>query len=284
MQEAELEHELQPWVRWFARIGFVARGIVYALIGYFALRSAIGDGQPSGSGGVFANLDSTAIGSALLALLAAGLSCLVLWRIAQVTFGLMLKGKSFAARLAIRFGWACSGIFYAGLVVDVLYRLFKKGPSDHGHALGRLTAWTMHLSLGRVLIAGVGIGILAYAGWQLYRAASVRVVKRLQTRPRHGPWATPVWLVIAISEFGVLARGVVLAMVGVTLVATALHHASNRTQGFSRALESLREHAYGQWLLGAVAAGLMAYAVFQFAMAGWRRLDADKPESSHLDT
>ncbi|MEO6967754.1 MAG: DUF1206 domain-containing protein [Rhodanobacteraceae bacterium] len=275
MREQEVERELQPWVRWLARTGFVARGIVYGLIGFFALRSAIGYGQPSGSGGVFANIDSNALGSALLALLAAGLCCLVLWRAAQVVFGLMLEGKSLAVNLAIRFGWLCSGLFYAGLVTDVLYRLFAKGPSDHGHTLARLTGWTMHLPLGRLVIAGVGIGILVYAGWQLFRAASVRVVKRLQNRPRRQPWTPAVWLVIVVSEFGVLARGLVFIMVGGFLVAAAWQYRPNHSQGFSRALESLRDQPYGQWLLGAVALGLMAYAVFQFAMACWRRLGSD---------
>lgn len=280
MQEPELERELQPWVRWFARIGFIARGVVYALVGYFALRSAIGYGQPSGSGGVFANIDSNLLGSALLALLAAGLCCLVLWRAAQVAFGLMLEDKSRAANLAIRFGWLCSGLFYAGLVADVLYRLFAKGRSDHGRTLARLTGWTMHLPLGRLVIAGIGIGILAYAAWQLYRTASVRVVKRLQQRPRHWPWAAEAWLVIAISEFGVLARGLVFALAGMFLVAAAWQYQPKQSQGFSRALQSVREQSYGQWLLGAIAIGLMAYAVFQFAMARWRRIETDRPKGS----
>lgn len=285
MQEPELERELDPWVRWFARIGFVARGTVYALIGYFALRSAIGYGQPAGSGGVFAEIDSNLLGSALLALLAVGLTCLVLWRVAQVLFGLMLEGKSLPANLAIRFGWSCSGLFYAGLTADVLYRLFAKGRSNHGHTLARLTGWTMqHLPLGRLVIAGVGIGILVYAGWQLYRTASVRVVKRLQKRPRHQPWTVPVWLVIAISEFGVLARGLVFAIVGILLLAAAWQYQPKQSQGFSRALESVHKQAYGQWLLGAIAMGLMAYAVFQFAMARWRRVEAAEPDRWHRDT
>lgn len=281
VQEPELERELDPWVRWFARIGFIARGIVYALVGYFALRSAIGYGQPSGSGGALANIDSNPLGSALLALLAVGLACLVLWRAAQVAFGLMLEGKSLAANLAIRFGWSCSGLFYAGLTAYVLYRLIAKGRSNHGHTLARLTGWTMqHLPLGRLVIAGIGIGILVYAGWQLYRTATVRVVKRLQKRPRRPPWAAATGLVIAISEFGVLARGLVFAIVGLLLVMAAWQYQPKQSQGFSGALESVHDQAYGPWLLGAVAIGLMAYAVFQFAMACWRRVEANQPGGS----
>lgn len=285
MSESVIERELDPWVRWFARIGFIARGTVYALVGYFALRSAIGYGQPSGSGGALANIDSNPVGHALLALLAGGLFCLVLWRAAQVLFGLMLEGKSRAANIAIRFGWSCSGLFYAGLTADVLYRLFAKGRSDHGHSQARLTGWAMHhLPLGRWLIAGVGIGILVYAGWQLYRIASVRVVKRLQKRPRHWPWAAEAWLVIAISEFGVLARALVFVLVGMFLVAAAWKYQPQHSRGFSGALESIRAQAYGQWLLGAVAIGLMAYAVFQLAMARWRRIETDESGHRHRDT
>lgn len=281
MREAELERELAPWMRWFARIGFAARGVVYAMIGYFALRSALGYGQPSGSGGVFANIDSTVQGRALLALLAVGLACLVLWRVAQVAFGIKLEDKPLAANLAIRFGWSCSALFYAGLTADVVYRLFAKGPSDHGRSLARMTGWTMHrLPLGRFVIAGIGIGILVYAGWQLYRAATVRVVKRLQKRPRQQPWTVPVWLVVAVSEFGVLARGLVFAIVGIFLLAAAWQYQPRQSQGFSRALQSIHKQAYGQWLLGAIAIGLFAYAVFQFAMVLWRQLESTGPRTA----
>lgn len=284
MDEPELESELDPWVHWFARIGFLSRGTVYALIGYFALRSAIGLGRPSSSSGAFANIASTATGSALLALLAVGLACLVLWRASQIAFGLMLERKSLAARIAIRFGWACSGVFYCGLIADVLYRLFAKGQPDHGHSLAKVTGWTMRLPLGQFIAAGVGIGILAYAMWQLYRTATVRVVQRLQKRPRSGPRALEAWLVIAVSEFGVLARALVLALVGLLLVVAAWQYQPQHSRGFSGALEFVRDRAGGGWLLGAIAVGLMAYAVFQLAMARWRRIDADPPEYWHRDT
>lgn len=284
MDEPELESELDPWVHWFARIGFLARGTVYALIGYFALRSAIGHGRPSSSSDAFADIASTATGSALLALLAVGLGCLVLWRISQIAFGLLLERKSLAARMAIRFGWACSGIFYVGLVANVLYRLFVKGRPDHGHSLARVTGWMMRLPLGRFVAAAVAIGILGYALWQLYRAATIRVVQRLQKRPRRGLRALESWVVIAVSEFGVLARALVFALIGLLLVVAAWQYQPQRSGGFAGALEFVRNRAYGEWLLGAVAVGLMAYAVFQLAMARWRRIDAEPPEHWHRDT
>lgn len=284
MRKPALEHELDPWVHWFARIGFIARGTVYALIGYFALRSAAGHGRPSGSGGAIAHIDSSVAGSALLALLAAGLFCLVLWRVAQIGFGLMLEGKSLAANIAIRIGWSCSGCFYAGFAADVLHRMFARSPSDHGASLARVTGWTMHLPLGRFIIGAVGVGILAYAGWQLYRVASVRVVERLQRRPRHGIGAMVAWTIVAVSEFGVLARALVFVLVGLGVVAAAWRDRPGHSRGLSGALDAVRGQPHGHWLLGAIAIGLLAYAVFQLAMACWRRLDAGPRRHWHLDT
>ncbi|MDQ2971366.1 MAG: DUF1206 domain-containing protein [Rhodanobacteraceae bacterium] len=271
MQEEKLERELAPWVRWLARIGLIAKGVVYALIGGFSLHSAFGHSRPSGSSGVFASLGSEWLGMVLLALLGAGLICYVLWRLAQVVFGFALHAKSLTSHFARRFVCLCSAVFYGGLVIDVADHLFSRDRADHGETLARWTGWTMRLPLGRLVIAGIGIGLLIFAGWQLYRAASVRVTKRLRLR---GHRSIGMSAIVAISEFGVLARGVVFALIGAFLLDAAWHYRAERSQGFPRALDTLRNLSYGHWLLGIVALGLIAYAVFQFARAGRRGIEA----------
>jgi len=271
VQEEKLERELAPWVRWLARIGLAAKGVVYALIGGFALHSAFGHARPSGSSGAFASLGTQWLGEVLLALLGAGLICFVLWRLAQAVLGFALHAKSSTAHFARRFVCLSSAVFYGVLVIDVADHLFSRDRADHGEALARWTDWTMRLPLGRFVIAGIGIGILIFAGWELYRAASVRVTKRLRLQ---GPRSIGMSIIVAISEFGVLARGVVFALIGAFLLYAAWQYRADRSQGFPRALDALRDQRYGHWLLGIVALGLIAYAVFQFVKAGRRGVEA----------
>ncbi|RYG81180.1 DUF1206 domain-containing protein, partial [bacterium] len=44
------------WVEPVARVGYVARGVVYLGIGYLAVRASLGAGSPSGAGGALREL------------------------------------------------------------------------------------------------------------------------------------------------------------------------------------------------------------------------------------
>ena len=70
-----------PWPILVARIGYVAGGTVYAIIGAFAILAAIGAGaRIVGSKGALTALVSEPAGRLLLALVAAGLACFGIWR------------------------------------------------------------------------------------------------------------------------------------------------------------------------------------------------------------
>jgi len=69
---------LTRWERWAGHCGYVAEGVLYLPVGFFALLAAFRHAQPSGSRGALAKLGETLVGDALLALLAVmaiGLLC-----------------------------------------------------------------------------------------------------------------------------------------------------------------------------------------------------------------
>ena len=72
---------LTRWERWAGHAGYVAEGVLYLPIGFFALLAAVGDQQPNGSQGALAKLGETLLGDALLAVLAVGLAAFVLWQL-----------------------------------------------------------------------------------------------------------------------------------------------------------------------------------------------------------
>jgi len=43
-------------------------------------------------------------------------------------------------------------------------------------------------------------------------------------------------------------------------------------KGLGGALRDLQQRAWGPWMLGAAAAGLVAYGGYQLVRAGWRRI------------
>ena len=71
---------------------------------------------------------------------------------------------------------------------------------------------------------------------------------------------------------GLLARGVVFGLIGAFVIKAALEYDPKQAIGLDGALQKLAGEAYGAWLLGLTAAGLVAYAIFCFVEARYRRV------------
>lgn len=63
-------------------------------------------------------------------------------------------------------------------------------------------------------------------------------------------------------------------MIGGFLVRAALTHDSTEAKGLGGALQNLHGQAYGPWLLGMVAIGLIAFGLFELVQARYRRISA----------
>ena len=75
-----------------------------------------------------------------------------------------------------------------------------------------------------------------------------------------------------IGTFGHLARTVVFGLVGVFLIKAAVDYQPSKAVGIDGALAKLRDSSHGPILLGIVAAGLIAFAVYSFSDARYRRI------------
>ena len=77
-------------------------------------------------------------------------------------------------------------------------------------------------------------------------------------------WGTRVGVV------GLLARMVVLGLIGAFLVKAAVEYDPKEAIGLDGALQKLIHQSYGPWLLGLTAAGLVAYGLFCLVEARYR--------------
>ena len=74
-----------------------------------------------------------------------------------------------------------------------------------------------------------------------------------------------------LGRFGIAARGVVYALVGVFLFLAAYRHDPSQAQGINGVLAALLQQPYGPWLLGIVALGLIAFGIYSAASGIWLR-------------
>jgi Domain of Unknown Function (DUF1206) len=73
------------WYRWLARIGLVAKGVSFGIVGVLAVKLAFGDGgRATSREGVLQTIASHWGGTVLLVLLALGFAAYAIWRFVQV--------------------------------------------------------------------------------------------------------------------------------------------------------------------------------------------------------
>jgi len=251
--------------------GYVAEGIVYVLIGAFALVAALEPSQPSGPLGALAKLAAAPLGDAMLASLALGLAAFVLW---QGVLGILdpehRHDRRTIKRRAVRLGCLFNGALHCVLVGEAAWLLLGFGrATGDGHSQAVWSGRVIALPLGRWMIAATGAGIALFGLFQLYRAASQDKTERVDLTH-----TSLRGVIIGLGIFGFLARGVLFGLIGALLIDAARRYDTANMTGIAGALSALRRQEYGHWLLGAVAAGLISYGVFQIIKEPYRKFRA----------
>ena len=72
----------------------MAKGVVYLVIGFLALREALGGGKTADPGGAMKSIGSQPFGGVMLTLLAIDLACYALWKLVQDVLDADSKGSA----------------------------------------------------------------------------------------------------------------------------------------------------------------------------------------------
>jgi hypothetical protein len=262
----------RPWIERLARAGFLAKGVVYLLIGILALQAAAGaGGRTTGTAGAFRVLLHQPLGRWLLWLMAIGLAGYAAWRMICALIDPEQRGRQGWKRLAVRAGYAGSALIHAGLAWQaVRLALGQGGGSGDGQAESR-TAQLLDAPLGPWLVGLVALGLAGYGVGQIVRgfrrdAASRLHLGNLGSDERR--------IVLRAARAGLVSRGVVFGLMAVFLARAALQHDPTEAGGLAEALQTLARQPYAPFVLGAVALGLAAYGAYQLALARYRVIAA----------
>jgi hypothetical protein len=181
------------------------------------------------------------------------------------------KGKD-AKGIAQRLGYAASGVVYAGFGLYAARLLMGMASSRGGQSGGNSDDWTATLMaqpFGRWLVALAGLIIIGVGIYQLYEGFTARFRDDLmlhEMSPEEIQWSTRA------GRMGYIARGVIYAIIGGFLLLAAWRSNPQEAGGIGEALATLASQPYGPWLLGLVGAGLIAYGLFAFVLARYRRI------------
>jgi hypothetical protein len=248
-----------------ARVGFVAKGLVYALIGLLAFQVASGDHERTDQTGALQKVAEQPFGTVVLWVMAAGFAAYALWRFSEAAWGARAETDE-KKRAAKRIGYAANGLVYAGFGV-LAARTAMGGGS--GSSQSDWTAKVLNMPGGRTLVVVAGLVVIAIAIGLAVRGLKTDFEKHLNT----GQMSRQTFRAVRrLGQVGYVARGAVFALVGVFVIKAAMEHDPGKAKGFDVALKSVAAAPFGQFLLIAAAAGLVCFGAYCLAEARYRRL------------
>ena len=259
------------WVTWLARLGYAAKGVVYLIIGGLAAKLASGQGgAATDQRGALQTIYEQPFGKFLLAVVAIGLLGFALWSFIQAIYDTEGKGRD-AKGIIARIGYAAVGVAYAALAFGAYQLVAGTGNVGQGSTTSTQdwTATLLKLPAGVAIVVIVGLVVLGVALYLFAKAYTAKFQRRLNLA---GVSAQLRKFVIFLGRFGYGALGVVFTIVGFFLIVAAIQFNPQKAKGLDTALRELLRLPFGPLLLGIVALGLIAYGVYSFAEARYRRV------------
>ena len=256
-----------PWVERLGRAGLVAKGVLYVVVGILAINVALGSREESpDKNGALRTIAEQPFGKALLLVLAIGLGGYAAWQLALAVLDRENEGEG-AKGLAKRGAALAKAGWYAVLCGLTVSTLIGNGSGD-GNEQAK-TAGVFDRPGGRYLVYAAGIAFLGGAAFNGYRAITCKFNKKLKQEEMS---ETEEAAATGVGILGHLARFVVFGLIGAFLIRAAWEFDSKEARGLDGSLLEVAQQPYGGFLLGAVAVGLIAYGLYCFVQARYRRI------------
>jgi hypothetical protein len=243
-------------------VGLAARGVLYLALAFVSLELAFShSNRGADTRGALHELSGSTVGAVLLALLAFGFAAFALWHLFVACFG--------HAEPSRRLADAARGVVYGMLcvvAVSFLTTAERSGNSDRTDQTW--TAKVLDWPIGPVLVGAVGLVIIG-AGCYLVRRAMRGGPQDEKAVLDAAPRETPA--LHRLGAIGNIARGAVLAAIGVFVLVAAAQHDAGETVGLDGTLKRLLDERFGGVLVVLVALGFAAFGVYSIARAWMNR-------------
>jgi len=265
-----------------ARVGYLARGLFYALLAYLVVRIAMlrgvaadqahqsalsgagtrptaGSGGQANAGGALSLIAQSLAGRLLLGCAAAGflqLAAVRLWAAWRD------RRPGAVRRLSVA-GQGLSYVAVGWLPISYLLGNRRAGSESQQHDT---TAQVLGLPGGAAIVVGAGVLVLAVCAWQLRGVARQDFTEGL-VEDASAPLAR---LARVSGSIGIAARAVVFVPIGIFLIVAGFSYDPRGARGLDGELLLLAGHAWGVATLCVIAAALLVFALYSLIEARYR--------------
>lgn len=251
------------------RLGYVVRGVLYAVMGFLALRIALATpgGKATDLSGSLVWLIGNPFGKGVLVVTIVGLVAYSIWGFVRAIYDPLHRGRD-AKGIIARLGFVTSAVSYLAIALFATTILAGQGSTSHDTTQKTVSTLLANPGGGffTILLGVFSIGIAFGQFLEAYRATFKADLKAAEMT------ASEKDIAVGLGRFGMAARGVTFLVIGWFLIQAGLHHDPAQAQGFGGAFLFLLAQPYGRWLLGIIALGFIALGVHSFACARWVRL------------
>jgi hypothetical protein len=253
-------------VKTLGRVGLVAYGVVHLLVAYLAARVATGGGAKADKAGALQTIAEQPAGRFLLWVLTVGLAALTLWQLAEAGWGHQHRRPQRRRSLQ-----RLVSLGEAAVAGALAFSSFKVASGKAGKSKEQKTAFVDKVfdwPAGELLVAAVGLAIVAVAVYLVQRGVAKRFVDDLELA---GAEANARDAAIRLGQVGWTALGVAYGIIGLLITYSAVTYDPEKATGMDTALKTLAGQPYGTVLLLIVAAGLACFGAYCLFDARYRR-------------
>ncbi|MFC3849817.1 DUF1206 domain-containing protein [Corynebacterium hansenii] len=243
-----------------ARVGYVVVGVLHLIIGWLAVRIAIGDsgGEEASNSGALAQIAEAPGGRLLLWLAVAGLAGLAIWRLIGIFVEEEAKDKAKSLVLAV---------VYASLAVTT--STFARGAStSDGDTASDITAKVLEQPMGVALVVAGGAVVLGVGLYSIWNGATKGFKDDLEAGAESGHVGSAI---VTAGVVGYVARGLAFGILGVLIVMAAITNDPEKAAGLDSALRTLGGQPAGAAMLIVVGVGVALYGLYSIARARYVR-------------
>ncbi|MFE3260056.1 DUF1206 domain-containing protein [Nocardia sp. NPDC059091] len=249
-----------------ARAGFVVSGIVHLIIGYIAIRIALGGAAGTADqSGAMAELAAKPGGVIALWVCVVAFGLMALWRLAETALGSSSEpaADSKKSEAIDRVKAAGLAVVYFAFALSAFGFARGSGKSSSGQSMG-ITARMMQTTAGTIALIAGGLIIIAIGGYHVYKGVSRNFLEDLEGATSD--------LVRRLGTVGYIAKGLAIAAVGLLVILAVSRSEPDKAAGLDGAFRTVGAQPYGTALLIVSGLGIITYGLYSFAMARYTKM------------